>query len=37
MPQGRGPNGGTMFETGYGEQHKFISNISGGLITDVLS
>lgn len=37
IPQGRGINGGTMFEAGYGEVTFMASNISGGLIKDVLS
>lgn len=37
IPQGRGINGGTMFEMGYAEDSFFASNIAGGLIKDVLS
>lgn len=37
IPQGRGINGGTMFEAGYGETTFFGTNIAGGLIKDVLS
>jgi hypothetical protein len=37
IPQGRGINGGTMFEMGYAEEAFFASNIAGGLIKDVLS
>ena len=36
VPQGRGINGGTMFEVGYAEDQFFASNIAGGLISDVL-
>lgn len=37
IPQGKGINGGTMFEMGYSEDAFFASNIAGGLIYDVLS
>jgi hypothetical protein len=37
IPQGRGINGGTMFEVGYGETHFITNNTAGGLIKDVLS
>lgn len=37
MPNGRGINGGTMFEMGYADDDFFGSNIAGGLIADVLS
>lgn len=37
IPQGRGINGGTMFEAGYGETHFCSANVAGGLIKDVLS
>jgi hypothetical protein len=37
VPQGRGINGGTMFEMGYSEDCFVASNIAGGLIKDVLS
>lgn len=37
IPQGRGINGGTMFEAGFGETTFFGTNIAGGLIKDVLS
>ena len=36
-PQGRGINGGTMYEVGYSEDSFFASKIAGGLIADVLS
>ncbi len=37
IPQGRGINGGTMFEMGYAEDKFFASTIAGGFIGDVLS
>lgn len=37
IPMGRGLNRGTMLETGYYEDDVMPSNISGGLIKDVLS
>lgn len=37
VPQGRGINGGTMFEMGYSEDVFIASPIAGGLIKDVLS
>lgn len=36
IPQGRGINGGTMFEMGYSEDYFFGSNIAGGLIANVI-
>lgn len=37
VPQGRGLEGGTMFETGYREKEYMCSDIAGGLIANVLS
>lgn len=37
IPQGRGINGGTMFELGHSDDPIFTSNIAGGLIKDVLT
>lgn len=36
IPNGRGINGGTMFEMGYSDDQFLASNIAGGLITDVI-